>query len=203
MYTLLPLSLCWGAHRRFSPSAAGRVRWPGAGRLWWAPAACRRSRCAHACLCAFWGSHACVWLQAHKAQPCEGSMARVHAHANGHVSMLFSASPDGAQRCFLSTRPAPAGFMLAAHLVIVSHVAGSMWTGPCFLAGLLGIKSLHCCSSGLASCRLGLTAGGGGLTPQAIEARLQHIVQQNKLQAFYPPQVLQQVVQRLQRIDFQ
>eukprot|EP00891_Asterochloris_glomerata_P006504 jgi/Astpho2/6504/Aster-06964 len=42
---------------------------------------------------------------------------------------------------------------------------------------------------------------GGNLGP-ALQSKLQAIVQTNSLQAFYPPQRLQQVVTKLQKVDF-
>ncbi|KAK9799327.1 hypothetical protein WJX73_002748 [Symbiochloris irregularis] len=46
-------------------------------------------------------------------------------------------------------------------------------------------------------------SGGGGLSPQQIQQKLQTIVQQNRLEAFYPPQALQSVAQRVSRVDMQ
>ena len=48
--------------------------------------------------------------------------------------------------------------------------------------------------------QMGGQMGGGGLEGQ-IQAKLQTIIQQNGLSAFYPPQALQQLVQRVARID--
>ena len=48
--------------------------------------------------------------------------------------------------------------------------------------------------------QMGGGVGGGGLEGQ-IQAKLQTIIQQNGLSAFYPPQALQQIVQRVARID--
>ena len=45
-------------------------------------------------------------------------------------------------------------------------------------------------------------SSAGGIPPQAIQQKLQTIIQQNNLNFFYPPQALQQVVQQVQRIDF-
>ena len=51
-----------------------------------------------------------------------------------------------------------------------------------------------------------MMTGGGGVgnaaTSQGLLTKLQQIVQENGLQAFYPPPRLQQLVDRLQRIDF-
>lgn len=49
-----------------------------------------------------------------------------------------------------------------------------------------------------------LTGGGGGnpAIQQGLMSKLQQIVQSNRLEAFYPPQRLQQLVDRLQNLDF-
>ena len=47
--------------------------------------------------------------------------------------------------------------------------------------------------------------GGGGGNPavqQGLMSKLQQIIQSNRLEAFYPPPKLQQLVNRLQQLDF-
>ena len=51
---------------------------------------------------------------------------------------------------------------------------------------------------------LPLPGGGGGnpASQQGLMTKLQQIIQSNRLEAFYPPQKLQQLVDRLTRLDF-
>ena len=49
------------------------------------------------------------------------------------------------------------------------------------------------------------SGGGGGGNPavrQGLMTKMQQIIQTNRLEAFFPPPKLQQVVDRLERLDF-
>ena len=46
------------------------------------------------------------------------------------------------------------------------------------------------------------TGGYNAGAQQGLMTKLQQIIASNRLEAFYPPQKLQQLVDRLQRIDF-
>lgn len=62
-----------------------------------------------------------------------------------------------------------------------------------------GISMCTCRVLNLATCCVG---GFNAGAQQGLMSKLQQVVASNRLEAFYPPQKLQQTVDRLQRVDF-